>query len=493
MTADPETRFRRVLVGSILCLSLLKAVLHEPWRDEWGAWGVSLGSGSYRHFLFNVRYSGHPHLWASLVFAIQRTFGDFLAVQALQALIATATAYAVARWAPLPRTLRALAVLGYFPFFEYGVIARPYGIAILTVCAACAVYARRPRDPLALAVPLAVLVQTSVYGVFLAGGFAAAWGVDSIRARRDGGPPLPAPRAAAAGLLLAASTALAVMQMMPPADSGFARQWHLGPDRERTGFAFEAVARGLVPVPMPEIHFWNNPVVDLLGPFLPVLGAALLAAVTWIHFRHRAALALWTAATAATLAFTYAKFEGGLRHHGHLFLAYLAASWIAAAADAEAGSSGGRVRRGALAVLLSVHALAGLGAAGADAVLPFSAAGATARFLREAGLDRLPLVGDNDSTASAVAAALGRPIHYPRSGRTSTFVVWDLRRKEKVSDIDVLAAAHRVRGAPEGLVVLVLDHALDPLPDGITLAIHFDRTVIANEGYFVYLDWRGLR
>ena len=490
--ADPEARFRRALVGAVAVLSLLKVVFHEPWYDERGPWGVALASDSYLDYLRNLRYGGHPVLWHSLVYAIQRTLGVHVAVQLLQALLAIASAYVVARWAPFDRVQRTLVVFGYFPFFEYGTLARPYGITVLATCVACALWVARPQAPLPLAATLAVLANTTVYGLFLALAFAAAWTLDAFGGTRLG-RARPAPNnTALAGLLLAFAAALAVAQMRPPADSGFAVGWHLEPDLARAELALRAVARGIVPVPQPIREFWNTALVDLLGGGCALAGASIFVGVALLLRGRRPALLLWCAATAAVAAFTYAKLGGSMRHHGHVFLALFASSWIAAAADAAgptASSPAARARRAAIGAVLAVHAVAGVAAVGADAVLPFSRSGDTARFLRESGLDRLPIVGNPEAPAASVAAALGKPIHFPVSGRTTTYVVWDDRRR-RVSRAEVLAAAERLRDESGEPVVLLLNLPLDPAPEGIELAARFGGSVVAQESYYVYVDRR---
>lgn len=493
MTPAAEKSFRRALVATVLVLSLVKAFLHEPWRDEWGPWGVAEASSSYRDFVENLRYGGHPRLWHSIVFAIHRTIGAFFAVQVLQALVATATVWVVARWAPFPATLRALFAFGYFAFFEYGTIARPYGIMLLLSCAACALCVRRPRDPLPLALVLALLMQTTVYGLFVAGAIAASWAVEALRTSRRSGQRPPAAATFAACVLLCAAAVLCVAQMSPPPDTGFATPWHLGPDPWRAGVALRTVVAAFVPIPRPQYHFWNTTLLDQLGYAAAVAGAIWLVIVAVLLWNRPAALTLWIAGTGTILAFTFAKFDGSLRHHGQLFVTFVAASWIAASAGADSGTRTSCARRVVFATVLSIQAVGGLGAAAADAVLPFSASGRTAQFLREAHLEHLPLVGDRDATTAGVASALGRPIYYPSSRRTSTFVVWDSRRQHRSPDAVILAAAAHVRGLGGGDVVIVLDRALNAPPEGVTLAARFEESVVDDERFHVYLDRRPAR
>ena len=83
--------------------------------------------------------------------------------------------------------------------------------------------------------------------------------------------------------------------------------------------------------------------------------------------------------------------------------------------------------RTALAALLAVQALCGLGASAADAVQPFSQSGAIARVLAAPELAALPLVGEPDAILSPVATLLRRPIYFVNADRTGTFTVFKKR------------------------------------------------------------------
>ena len=62
---------------------------------------------------------------------------------ALVAMIAAALVYVVARWAPFSKVNKTLFAFGYFPFFEYAVIARSYGLLFLLLMIACVLISRQ--------------------------------------------------------------------------------------------------------------------------------------------------------------------------------------------------------------------------------------------------------------------------------------------------------------------------------------------------------------
>ncbi len=477
MNGDDEARFARGLAAAFLVVSVAKAFLHEPWRDEWGPWGVAADSASAADVIHAVRYSGHPWLWPLVVFALRRTIGGFVAVQMLTAFAATAAVWVVARFAPFPRWARALFACGYFPLFEYGSIARPYVLALLGACAAAALLRAARRRPLPFATVLFVLGQTSVYGVILAAAFGAAWLVDVRRAPRDERPS--GAIVVAATTLVLAGFAAAALQMRPPADGSYAAEWNTSWDARRCLAALATVPRALLPLPLPRLHFWNTHVLDRLDAAGAALGAALVLLVAALAARRPAALALWLVAVVGQLAFTYLKYEGFARHHGHLFLAFVAARWTASDDD-------GVARRVVLGVVLAVQCAAGLFAVAMDAALPFSTAVDAAREIRVRGLDAGPIVGNRAATTSAVAAALGRPFVFAETGRAASFFAWDPQAREAtVMDAARLAGRLAVeRGAP---VVLVLDQPFFGLPRNVERVAVTRPAVVRDESFAVYL------
>ena len=486
MTDVGEARFARVITTAFLVVSLAKTLTHEPWRDEWSPWGVALASPDVAQFWEALRYGGHARLWHLLVFALERATGAFETVQVLAAVLATLSVWAVARFSPFPRWARVLFALGYYPLFEYGSIARPYAIALPASCLAAGLFARARRDPLPLAVALAVLAQTTVFGVILAAAFGAAWLVDRSAAPVAG--RAPGLRVGVAAGLLGASMAAAVLQMVPPHDSSFAPGWHLGFEQQRLSWVLGTVARGVAPLPIPRLHFWNTHLLDGHAQIATVAGAGVLVAFSLLFAGRLPALALWIVAASGQLAFQYIKHLGDARHHGHLFLAFLAASWIAT----ETAGAGGprslvvRLRSIALGAVLTLNAVAGLFATAMDVTLPFSTAKATAAAIRARGLVDLPILGDRASTSAAVAAALGRPFVLAGTGRVSTFVRWDASYRVASPQL-VVSELVRLAAQTRSPVLLVRDRPLIPLPPGIEEVARMEEAVVRDERFSVYL------
>src|SRR5260370_27109481 len=127
-------------------------------------------------------------------------------MQFVHRLLAGAGAFVFARWAPFERRERALFVFGYFPFYEYAVISRHYAAGALLTWLACAA-ARSGRRLLILACALALLCQTTVYGIILAIAIVCGWLLDRWLRRDELQPLRPVEVAASVAVALAGSVA----------------------------------------------------------------------------------------------------------------------------------------------------------------------------------------------------------------------------------------------------------------------------------------------
>jgi len=434
-----ERRF--ALYGGLVygLVGLPRVVLHEMWRDECGPWLIGQASSSFSELLANTANTGHPWLWYTSVWVLGRLVGHPMAMQFFHLLLATGTAYVVLRFAPWSRSVRLLLTGGYFLFFEYAVIARNYAFGVLFLVLFCAVANRHRSRPWAVGVLLFLMAQTSVFGAILTLAAVVWLGVDLLERHRSGRSPDLGATLLAGGLALA-GVVVGALDMLPPAD-GLHTGWRLWLDFSGMGEVLATLQPAYLPFPRPGIGFWNTNLLDAWPGFQVVLSGVLLLLVGWVLRRRPAALAFWGAATFGTLAFLYLKYFGYLRHHGHLFLALVAALWLAARGTDKAPPFS-RLGRGAWVGLLLIHLAAGLYAGWVDLRRPFSDSREAARFARARRLSDRPLAGHPDHTSSCVALWLEHEMYYPRGDRVGT---WVRRDRQRGSPLSLEEALHRVR------------------------------------------------
>lgn len=479
------------------CLAGLAVLLHhELSLDELQAWVIARESATLGELHFNLRYGGHPSLWPLALYLLAGFTADPLAMQLLHLGIATAAIYVLARWAPFPTWQKALLTFGYFPFYEYAVISRNYALGMLFTFAACAALVAGPQRYLIFAGLLFLLTQTSVYGVILAGALAAAWAMTWMP-REHNGDPGGVGRLLIVALFLALGAAVAALQMMPPADGGYAAGWRTQFELEPALHTVKRIWKGLVPVPELKDAFWNSNILDSVWKGQVLLALALYAGVTLVLAHRPVALLFWLLASGGLLLFAYTKHSGAVRHDGILFVALTVAFWLATwARGSRSPRLGNRINRALdvaarqrprlFAALLIVHLGAGFYAAAKDYALPFSRSRDTARYIAESVSADIPIVGYPDYTAAVVAAWLGRPFFFPSSGRSGTRVIYDNRRGH-LDQATLLARVADLKARTRTDILLVLSYPLTSAPPDIELLRSYTGAILARESYYLYL------
>lgn len=450
-----RNRFAAAVTLAFVLLAGIGLARHEMWRDELQAWLIPAGSGSPAELIHNLRYEGHPALWHSLLWIVSRFTRRPEAMQVLHLAISAAAVFLFARSAPFSRPVRALFAFGYYPLYEYTVISRNYGIGLLLLFAACALFPTRRRSYLPLAAVLALLANSNPYAWLVALAFAGALTIEAIQDRE-----LRRRDAALALLLFLAAAGMAAAQMIPPPDGRYATAWHLEWRFPRAARVLATLSRALLPVPRPgEPTAWNTNLLWAIHRGTATLVAPLLIAAAVAALRRsRTALLFYLGGTAALLGFTYIKYVGYTRHHGAHFLLLLACLWIA---RTEGPPPQGRRRDLAVALLLAVNVVAGAWVYAQDFRRPFSAAKAAAAFLRDPAFRNAVLIGYTDLTATPISGYLeGRPFFYPQSRTVGTYVNWNEARKPQLYFGEYCRLLRRqVREYPEGIVLVTTQPA----------------------------------
>ena len=499
-------RFPLLTSAAFLVVGAFVMAHHELWRDEVQAWLLARDSSSALNLLSRQRYEGHPALWQIILMPLTRAFGTPVAMQVLNLLVATATVYLFVRWSPFTRLQKVLFSFGYFPFFEYAIIARSYGLSLLLLTVFCCLYPRRHRHFVLIALTLFLLCHTHVLSVILVMVLFASLCLERLLTKVSPDEPHCDRLPFYAGCtVIALGIVTAVLQVMPPPDGGTLRSWQFGFDYDALSRTAKALIGGYLPVPTIGLHYWNNPLLldDRLFPINRFASLAVLGYVVFVLAglrRHPTAMFVFGVGTAALLAFLYAKFSGFARHHGFLFLCLVVSTWMAqsnapAALAAQAESAvrerWARALSASLTLLFGIHVAAAGIASIQEYRFPFSTAPAVAEYLHQHGHDESLLVGHADALASAIlGSSAQRQFYYPQAKRWGSYIIWDRRRRTKITDQEIIDAA-RALSRPSGQqLVLVLSHRL---PTGIIRDNqieelgNFAGDVVTDETFRLYL------
>lgn len=458
---------------------------HELWRDETQAWAVTRDSASLMSLLGpGLRYEGHPPLWYLLLYPATRLTHDPLAMQWLHAALAAACVALILWRATFPKWTRVLLAFGYFPLYEWGVLSRNYAVGLLALLVALSLYPRRRERLIPLAVALALMALSNAYALLVAGALAGALLLEAWRERAAGRPwPGTTEQRFGALLIVGAGFALSVMFLLPPPDRWSGQDTTLDARHLIGGLA--AIWNGWVPLPeFGNYNFWNTNVVTFESwkwttLLRAALGMGLVGATAGQLRRHTAALAFLLLGTGTLVLFTALRWPGYLRHHGHFFIVFVGALWLAAGSGQAPLS---RATRLFLLVLALVHVAAGGWALAMDLKYPFSDSRAAAQYIRAGRLNDLPIVGTRDCIVSPLATYLDRHIYYPEFGGWGS--AWTARYRERYYDpIFALDAARRLADERSGPVLLVLSRPMPPGHAGPTV-----RALRNFESSFLFFD-----
>jgi hypothetical protein len=172
-----------------LAIVLFTASRHELWRDEVRVLSQVRQAASLTDLYRVAQYDGHPALWFVVIY-LARLVADTRLVLPIAALVMGFAAVAVfMRYAPFPLWLRSLFIFCALPLYEYSVMARNYGVSMLLLFVAAALYPTRNAHPYRLAIVLALLANAHVHAAILAGLIAAAWAWDLVADQITGRTP----------------------------------------------------------------------------------------------------------------------------------------------------------------------------------------------------------------------------------------------------------------------------------------------------------------
>lgn len=472
------------------------------WRDELEAWMIVRDAVSLPSLAENMRYQGHPMFWHLILYPITRLTRNPFSMQMAHLVIATLAAFIFLRSAPFSKTQRGLFVFGYFPFFEYATISRGYAIGVLLLFIFCTFYEKVPRNYMSLSLVLYLLCQCNALAAVLAIALGITIFLEPLLLKDFSA--YKQWRFYAAIAIFSIGLTASIIQMIPPPDS----YWYY-PNAttndilQRLTQRLASIWNVFIPIPRVEHNFWESNVITYLplqeGTLLYIRLAASMA-ILLVSFsivaRKRIPALYYILCIVGITAFDYIYYGGTLRHKGHYYLAFVTSLWIGSYYQTKDFNIHfldhffnffERNKRYFLTVVFIAGVFGAIVANYINYAYPFSESRETADYIKQHGLQSMPIAGHMDYAASAVSAYIDKPLYYPVDNRVGTFMVWTKRRDESV-DAFKLMGQFRERLKTDILLVLNAPPAEEKIKQyRLTLVKSFTKSARYDENFYLYI------
>jgi hypothetical protein len=454
---------RVCLYAAWAAFTLYLVLGHVFWRDEVRALTIALDGDTIPAMLRGLHGEGHPAIWYLLLRGAHAVLPVREVLPVVAFLVsAAATALFVFR-SPFRPAVIALVLATGFALYEYPVVARNYGIAMLGLFALAFLYPRYRDRGIGLGILLALLCNTNVPAALLAASFLLFWLVElvceeGLSWNRKYGLFLVNAGLAALGALLCFVTVFPTVHDAAPIQLA-------------GGIGIGTIVRAILDPAssfsdlMPPAVRGNVPIALLFD--LIVFGS-LLGLV-----RAPAALLSGLAALIGFELFFHLIYPGYYRHVC-LFLVFLITLyWLVAngrggcwrGAIRPPGARDRLVEIGAslFLLLIAIQVLVGAGriVAGFRGE-PFSRSRDLAAILRREHLDQAVVIGDPDMFLEALPYYASNPLYLMREQRFGRFVRFTRHVRIDLDLGDYLRDARILEARMHRPVVILLRARIDP-------------------------------
>ncbi len=441
-----------VILGIWLAGVILISSTHEFWRDEVRAMSLARAANSPLHLAELTRYDGHPLLWYLLLYIGHILVDTPLVLPVVSITIAFAAVAVLLFFAPLPLWFKTLFIFTSFPFFEYAVKARNYGISMLLLFIYAALYPKRAKHPILLAFILALLANSNVHSAILVCILAAVWIYETLVEHRSLSPKVLGGSTYLSILIIASGIALCLATTLPRENSILFNPSH---------DLMMAIPSSFRDAALHPTRFFSKVIPFVEGPFDVILFFMVILGLI-------PSMSLMVAAFAGQISFGMffdLVVEGKYWHQGLFLVFLLTLYWIAL--NAPAPDVAHRIKRKLLGVGLYISFLVfvvyGLFQS-YDLVMKeireeTSSSKAFGTFLNESDLYRdAIIIPEPDYLIESLPYYANNQIYLPREQRFSRTVSWTTDAAASLTMSDLLSTANDIHAQYDQPVLIVLGH-----------------------------------
>lgn len=406
---------------------------HEMWRDELQAWLIARDTHSISQLVHALSYEGHPALWYLLLWIPAGFSPNPAGMQVINFLISITLAGVIVSARMLPRSIRVLFVFSFFLFYQYGVTARSYALAVLLLIAAARCLIGEKQRPKLAILLLALSINTHALAAPVAVALAAwAFYFAKLKSWRDAGRVLRDREFLAAFISLAVSGILALITVWPANDIE-------GPDSVMRTIAKDfQVSTSMVwlafvprlPSPAQILLGHVHHLIDVTCVFSAIFVA--VAAMLLRSFSARVFFLACALMEIAAMALTVGWPSG--YHLGFIFASFVIAIMFVSSRSSSPALYprwlSNRVASTGILLLLLPQVLCCADASVLDWMRPTSDAKEVSGWLKANHFDRNPLVLEPSEFTTGIVAYLERPnAYYPSCHCFGSYEIRDTSRR----------------------------------------------------------------
>jgi len=401
-----ERNFPIILTTIFLIAGFILLMHHEMWRDELGEWAYAAASPSLSSLIRNFPYP-HTMLWQILVYFLTRLTSNPVSMQLFHLVIAGCIIFLFARFSPFTKGQKVFFIFGYFPFFEYMVICRPYSLAVLFAFSFCSIFPLRFKKFILTGCILFLLANSNPFGLAISLSIGVSLLINRIlchRSDRDC-PYIPAYKLIIGFLLIGAGCTLSYLQQSRGEFVPTFSRLSLYGATHVSGCLYT----GFFPLFKTVRCFWHtNILYDSIHPQLEptfmiirtLIASLLILYSFFLLLNKREALLIYLLSTLVLLGSFSTYLSRDYRHSGFFFIIFISSLWIAASCPEgiirskvlfRLNELAIRLRNKVLYALLILHFLLGAIAAITDLLFPFSCAKEAANYIRKSNMQNWPM------------------------------------------------------------------------------------------------------
>ena len=460
--AEPRSRHDRILRAALylvwLALLVVLEARHAFWRDEVRAFSIALQGDTIADMLRGLHGEGHPAIWYLLLRGAHALVPVREVLPAMAIVIDAAAIALLVFRSPFRPLVLTLILFGQWVLFDFGIIARNYGIAMLVLFAVVSVYPRFRDKGIVVGLLLALLCNTNVPAVFLAAAFLLFWFIEllseeGLRWTRKHWIWIANAGVTALGALLC------FLEVFPTVHDAAVVQHPAGFGPAAVLHALAQPA-GAFPQFAPWFVGWSSPVAIALT--LVIFGSLFGL------LRSPGGLIATLVVVAFFELFFQLVYPGSYRHQA-LRLAWLVAMyWLLLERRGGGWKIGEAMRTVATLGSAAFVLLLGLQVPNTMSLLvadvrgvPFSRSRDLGHFLAEKNLQNAVLIADPDTMLEPMPYYSSNPIYLLRDQKFGQFMRFTWHARLDLSLGDLLADAHKLQARTHRPVVILLQHKLD--------------------------------